>query len=219
MIPLSTIIANVRTRYEAESTVRWSDADITDAINEGLDDLSEVTHFYERHVAVPIIGKKNYYDLRGWLPENALGVTSIWSSVRETWLIPATVNQWRSQWERSSGPAEQFAMRGFFWMAIWPRPESGDGYFRVYFPGLAPHYTHAQSVLLDLLDDFEPALEDYALYELNAQDGEGELAVKHFKNYEDRAKKLADFVERRLQTARVIKMGSRVVKMGTRSSR
>ena len=34
MIPLSQILSNVRSRHEAESSVRWKDADIITAINE-----------------------------------------------------------------------------------------------------------------------------------------------------------------------------------------
>ena len=77
MISLSQIVANVRSRYEALTDVRWSDADIVTSINDGLDELSRATRFYERHVSVSVRNLSNYYDLRGWLPESALGVTSV----------------------------------------------------------------------------------------------------------------------------------------------
>ena len=208
MVPLSEIITNVRTQYAAESTVRWKDPDIRDAINEGLDELSEATRFYERHVSVPVASLRTYYDLRGWLPESALGVTAVWSSVINEWLEPGSSIA-RFQWERSVGPSQSFFMRGIYWMGVWPKPSTSTGFLRVYFTGLAPHFDFPQAVLRELPDDFIPALEEYALYELAAQDGETTRALQHFKDYGVRERSLRDFVERRTVTARVLKMGSR----------
>jgi hypothetical protein len=207
LIPLSQIIANVRTRYEASSPIRWPDFDIRDALNEGLDDLSETTRFYERHVTIPFGNLRSYYDLRGWLPESALGVTSVWSNVLNDWLTPVSAMQLRSRWEQAEGPSLEYFMRGLFWMVVWPRPAVASGSMRVYFAGHAPHFTHSQAVLLDLTDDFVPALEEYALYEMAAQDGETSRALSHWQDYDGRAQELAKNVERRITTARVMKMG------------
>lgn len=207
MIPLSQILGNVRSRHEAESSIRWKDADIITAINEGLDDLSEVSRFYERHVSIPAANRRTYYDLRGWLPETALGVIAVWSSVIDDWLLPCSIHELRQRWEQSYGPSRQFFMRGAYWMGVWPRPETTAGYLRVYFAGLAPHYTHPQSVIRELPDDFVTALEDYALYDLAAQDAETDRALMHFVDYASRGAELAKFVERRASTARIIKFG------------
>lgn len=206
MIPLSQIIENCRTRYEA-SSVRWLNGDIADSINDGLDDLSEETRFYERHVSVPVSNLRNYYDLRGWLPESALGVTSVWSSITEDWLVPESVMDLRSRWEQSVGPPRSFFMRGFYWMVVWPKPAATTGFHRVYFPGLAPHFDFPQAVLYDLPDDYIPALEDYSLYDMAVQDGEVDLAMMHWGNYVKRATALKQFVERRTVTARTLKLG------------
>lgn len=188
--------------------MRWKDVDIILAINEGLDDLSEVSRFYERHVSVPVGNLRTYYDLRGWLPESALGVTSVWSDVIEDWLFPCSVSQLRTRWEQSTGPSRQFFMRGLFWMGVWPKPETASGTLRVYFSGFAPHFLHGQSVLRDLPDDYVVALEEYAIYSLAADDGESTRALRHFEDYAKKALELADHVERRTVTARRISMGS-----------
>lgn len=209
MIPLSQIITNVRIRHESESSIRWLNADIQESINDGLDDLSEVTRFYERHVSVPMSSRRTYYDLRGFLPETALGVTSIWSSVQEDWLEPRTARELGSRWEQAEGSPQHFFTRGIYWFAIWPRPAITTGYLRVYFAGQAPHFTYPQAVLMDLLDDMVPALEEYALYDLAAQDGETDRALFHFVDYSRRSDILAKEVERRIVTSRVLKMGIR----------
>ena len=203
------MISNVRTQYEAESAVRWSDEAIGVAINEGLDDFSEETRFYERHVSVPITNRRTYYDLRGFLPESALGVTSVWSSVVEDWLAPISPRELRSRWEQAAGSPQVFFMRGLFWMAVWPKPETTSGFHRVYFAGHAPHFTFQQAVLRDLPDSYVPALEEYALYELCAQDGETARALLHWSEYSRRTKEVSEFVERRTVSSRVLKMGAR----------
>jgi hypothetical protein len=209
VIPLSQIISNVRTRHEAESSIRWADSDIMEAVNDGLDDLSEATRFYERHVSVPIASLRTYYDLRGFLPESALGVTSVWNSVTETWLNPVSVETLGSRWEQAAGPSLSFFMRGLYWMVVLPRAEINTGIFRVYFAAHAPHFTFPQAVLMDLLDDMIPALEEYALYDLAAQDGETSRALGHWSDYTSRVGLLTKFVERRIVTARTMRMGSR----------
>jgi hypothetical protein len=189
--------------------VRWKDYDIVTAINEGLDELSEETRFYERHVSIPVVNRRTYYDLRGWLPESALGVTSVWSEVLTDWLVPTTVRELKSRWEQAAGSPRSFFMRGLYWMGVFPRPETTIGTHRVYFAGYAPHFNFPQAVLRDLTDDRVAALEEYAMYELAAQDGETDRALAHFVDYRARAKDLANFVNRRTVTARSLKMGSK----------
>jgi len=209
VIPFSQIIENVRIQYEAESTVRWSTKAIGDAINEGLDEFSEATRFYERHVTIPVGNLRSYYDLRGLLPESAIGVSSVWNSERGDWLNPLDPAELRSRWEQSTGTPQSFFMRGLFWMGVWPRPETTVGFHRVYFAGHAPHFTHPQAVLMDLLDDYVPALEQYAMYEMAAQDGETTRALIHFDEVQKRSTQIKNFVERRIVAARVLRMGAR----------
>lgn len=219
MIPFSEIISRVRTKFEAESSTRWSDRSIGNAINNGLDELSERTLFYERYVSIPKRAGQTYYDTRGYVPEGALQFTRIWSTTLDNWLDPINAESLNLRtapavqlnpllWEESQGDPTAWFVRGGWWFGVYPYPgESASGYLRVYFASLAPHFTHPQSVLEDLPDDFVPALEDYALYELNAQDGETSKALLHWKSFSERAGLLEDLVEKRMQTNRVGRMG------------
>lgn len=209
MIPASQIIRRVRIRHESMSSIRWADSDILDIINEGLDDLSEATRFYERHVSIPLIDSQTYYDLRGFLPETALGVTSVWNTMIQDWLVPASIKEMGSRWEQSAGPPLRFFIRGLYWMAVWPKPATTTGTLRVYFPAYAPHYTHSQAVLKDLFDEYETALEDYALYDMAAQDGESDRALALWVAYTNRIGDLGKHIQRRIRTARTLRMGSR----------
>jgi len=208
MIPLSTVTSRIRTRFEAESAIRWSDAAIREAINEALDELSEATHFYERVVSIPLVADRIFYDLRAYAPDDFISVRAVWSTVREDWLTPNSEGKLDAsyrRWQEAVGDPHTYFTRGWGWLGVYPHPEnSASGYLRVYFATLAPQLTHPQAVLADLPDDINPALEDYALYDLQTQDGETAAALLHWKDFADRQARLGKFVESRGRTSGVI---------------
>lgn len=210
MIPLSAIVNRVRIRKEAASTIRWSDDSIIESVNDALEDLSEVTRFYERHVTIPVANMRSYYDLRGIWPEEAIGVVSVYSTATEQWLHPTSPRELGSRWEQAVGPPQRFFMRGLYWMGLFPKASAaGTGSLKVYFTAYAPRLTHPQAVLMDLTDDMVFALEDYALYDMDVQDGETNSALTYFGSYTRRSKTLSDFVDRRIVRPRTLRMGVR----------
>ena len=202
MIPLSEIRSRVRTRFEQNGTVRWSDAEINGFINEGLENLAESTDFYERFVTIPIEADRIWYDLRGFTPETVVSIKSVWSSVRNDWLQPVDEGDLQFKWEDSTGDPQLFFTRGVYWFGIWPKAGSSTtGELRVYFAGIPNRYTVDQSVLHDLPDDHVPALEDYALHEMALQEGDVDLALRYWNSYMERENKLSMFVDHRLDGA------------------
>ena len=210
MVPLSELITRVRRRYEAEaggSTTRFSDAAIKLYINEGLETLAEETGFYERYVTLPV-AEKNYYDLRGFTPETVVTVNSVWSSTRNDWLKPITIEDLSTTWEQTVGDPQGFFMEGINWLVVYPRPStSTTGYFRVHFQGVPGRFTHPQAVLGELPDDHVTALEDYALYEMAAADRSPKRALLHWASYQKREKAFRDFADRRLVANRAGRFG------------
>src|SRR3990172_6158683 len=195
MIPLSTITARARTKFEQESSTRWPDSAFHLAINEVLDELSEATHFYERVVSIPISADRIYYDLHVYVPDDFISVRAVWSTSLEHWLNPSTPERFYPRWEEAVGDPHEFFTRGWNWLGVYPHPaSSATGFLRVYFSCLAPRFTHAQSVLSDLTDDFATALEDYAVYDLQVQDGEPEKALIRWGAFAARQQALAGFV-------------------------
>lgn len=213
MIPAGQILARVRTRHESLASTRWSDEAIYKALNEGLDDLSLQTRFYERYATIPIRRDTTYYDLRGFTPETPIALKSIWSTSRQEWLQPTAaelLDRIDRSWDIATGDPQAWWTKGIYWVGVWPKPTSAiSGYLRVYFAGMAPHFGHAQAVLADLPNDFVPALEDYALYELAAQDGETERALRHWGEYGARVMRFKGAVDKRMTKAGTITMGGR----------
>lgn len=208
MITLASIRARARTRFEAESTSRWIDKPFNDAINNGLDELSEDTLFYEQFAEFNTVSGRTYYDLRGLDSDEFICVTSVWSDARQTWLNPTDEALLGREWEQQTGPPTDYFLNGLFHLGLFPQPTSSTDRVRVYFASLAPHFVHDQSVQMELPDDYIPALIEYALYELSIIDGESQKAVKHYKNYVAMAKELDDKRSKRGSTNRVVRMGS-----------
>jgi len=220
MVPLSTIITNVRLRYESVSggsLVRWADDDITEFINQGLETLAEATGFYERYASVPVALDRTWYDVRGFTPETVIQVTSIWSTLRNQWLEPIDPNELDIWWEKARGTPLAFFTKGIYWFGVYPASDTdGTGILQVHFRAIPSRFTHTQAVLAELPDDFTTALEDYALYEMACVDRQPKRAIQLFKSYQEREKNLADFVDHRLRNATAGRMGKFAGRMGRR---
>lgn len=202
MIALSSLLSRIRVKYEAEagvsSPVRWSDARLTTFVNEGLESLAEATGFYERYCTIPVEASRRYYDLRGFTPETVSRVKSVWSTTRNDWLAPKSVEDLGYGWQDSTGDPYLFFTRGIYWLAVHPLPTASSGYLRVNFAGIPSRFAHTQAVLGDLPDNYYPALEDYALYEMAAQDRESGRAIAHYVSYLKREADLRNYLDRRL---------------------
>ena len=211
MIPLSSLLSRIRTKYEAEagvpSPVRWSDSNLITFVNEGLETLAESSGFYERYCSVPIQANRRYYDIRGLTPETAVQIKSVFGSVRNEWLLPKTSEDFGVGWEKVTGDPYAFFPCGIFWVAVYPLPTTSTGTLRVHFSGIPSRFTHTQAVLGDLPDQFYPALEDYSLYEMAALDREPKRAIDHFKAYMLREKQLKEYMDRRLVASTAGRLG------------
>jgi hypothetical protein len=221
MIPLSEIINRVRVRYDSEaggSATRFDDATVTVFINDGLRELAESTHFYERYCNIPIIEGHRRYDMRGFTPDTVVHVKSIWNTVSNRWLKPVDqtdLDMSDNCWEKASGDPFTFHIRGIFWLVVDPVPQASTGFLQVQFAGIPAPFEHAQNVLGDLPDDHVPALEAYTLYEMAAADRLTTLALSHWKDYQTREKALHDFVDMRTKDASAGRFGG-VPGMGSR---
>jgi len=202
MIPLSTLRTRIRARYETDaggSTVRFSNDDITQYVNEGLEDLAETTGFYERYCTIPVVAGRIYYDVRGFTPETVLNVKSVYSSAFNDYLIHTNPEILGSTWEQSEASSpERFWVRGIYWICLYPVQNTTAGTLRVKFSGIPPRFTFAQQVLYELPDRYYPALEDYCLSEMAAADRHPKRAEGYFQSYITRQKTLHDFMDRRL---------------------
>jgi hypothetical protein len=209
MLTLSEIRSRVRTRYEASSTTRWSDADINAAINDGLGELSEATRYFEQWVSIPLKDSRTYYDLRDWIPFSFLSVSAVWHQSGNRWLSPTSHTDMKTQrWEITDGNPVLWFTRGLWWLGIFPHPSSDLAEFvRVYYSAVAPGLEEDGEEPAQLPDEFVPALEEYALYELTQKDGETDKALYWYAKYKARETALEQHMAHRISTARTGAIG------------
>jgi len=209
MASLSEIRSRVRTRFEHSSTTRWTNADINAAINAGLEELSEATGYYERHISIPLKQDRTYYDLRGLIPDTALTVSAVWHENTNRWLNPLTHREMTyEEWETVIGDPIVWFPRGLWWLGLWPHPSGDvDQWVKVYFCGIAPALTDDAQEPADLPEEFCDALEEYAIYELEQREGETEKALMMWQSYRQREYQLAQHVSHRVHRARSGRVG------------
>ena len=207
MILLSDLISRIRTQHEmtgARGQARWSDGDILDIINEGLETLAEETHFYERYTTIPFsrITNRVWFDLRGFAPETVVRVTSIYNSNRTEWLRPVSTQMLPWDWVRSVGEPQVFFTRGIYQIGTWPHSNGTAGFLRVHYSGLPQKHRNVTEVTLrDLPDNHLQALEYYCLYEMSMQDREPKRGLQLYQKYLEREKQLRDFIDNRKDEA------------------
>ena len=209
MLTLSDIRSRVRTRFEASSTTRWSNADVNDAINDGIEELAEATGYYERYVSVPLKEARTYYDLRAFGDETPLSVTGVWHEAGNRWLEPAAHTDIQfSEWEDTPGNPIMWFTRGAWWLGIWPRPSSEpDEWIRVYFTGIPPRMAEDGEGVHQLPEEFVPAVEEYTLYELYQREGETQKCLYWWAKYKAREEDLRRHMAHRVSRVRTGTIG------------
>lgn len=209
MLTLSDIRSRVRTKFEAASTTRWSSADIDSAINDGLSELSEVAGYYESWVSIKLKEKRTYYDLRGLTPETVMSVKAVWHEPGVRWLTPIALDDiGYDEWEETTGNPTAWFQRGLWWLGVWPHPSTDlDEYLRIYYTAVAPKLVGDGDVPRQLPDEFIPALEEYAIYELNQRDGETDKALFWWGKFQERAGTLKQHMAHRITIARTGRIG------------
>ena len=209
MLTLSEIRARVRVRHEASSSARWVDADIDAAINDGIGELSEATRYFEQWASIPLREKRTYYDLRGWADGSILSINAVWHENGNRWVTPASNKDIDiAQWEKTAGPPYLWFTRGLYWFGMFPRVSADtDQWVRVFYAAVAPALKEDGEEPKQLPDEFVPALEEFALYELTQRDGDTNKAMFWWAKYKEREAVLEQHMAHRISTARTGAIG------------
>jgi len=191
--------AEVRTRLNELTANYWSDQDIEDALNEGLDEISDATEWFERMTTITFWSGRTYLDARSTLSDTFLAPKRCINNQTGKWMEPSHVRNQdarQRQWEKVSTEPEQFFMRGIWWLGFYPKPKADSGSMRLYFSSLPAPMS---------LDDDEPefpseyhmGIVDYALYDLMAQDAETKKALIFWQEYSGYETGLKQYVQQR----------------------
>ncbi len=185
----------------------WTEAEVQAAINEGYEEMSDASEWYERDHNLPLLSKRTYYDLRSALGgETVLTFQHAYNQTTRRWLYPGELREldYRTfnQWEEITGQPEQFFVRGLFWLGTFPKAAADSGTIQTYFTALPP------ALFVDgdtpgSPEEFHYGLVEYALGDLLSQDGETQKALLHFKEYLTYEAGLKGWVEGRIALDRI----------------
>jgi hypothetical protein len=209
-ITLTQLRAHVRRRFEQDTSVRLEDERLDEAINEGMIDLAENTEFYERNTTVNQIAGRTYYDLRGILSPNFIRPKAIYNSTTGLWLEKiASKELVTDRWELDTGDARIWFVRGLYHFGVHPHTNANAGTFKIYYSCVPSELVNGSDTVTDLPVDHGGAIELYALYDLYAQEGMTEMAMKNWELYGEAVGSLRDQSKRRVERARTGTMGRR----------
>jgi hypothetical protein len=209
-ITLTQLRAHVRRRFEQDTTVRLEDERLDEAINEGMVDLAENTEFYERNATVNQIAGRTYYDLRGVLSPNFIRPKAVYNSQTGLWLEKVASKELvMDRWELDTGDARVWFARGLYHLGVHPHTNANAGTFKIYYSCVPSELVSGSDTVTDLPADHGGAIELYALYDLYAQEGLTEMAMKNWELYGEAVASLRDQTTRRVVRARSGTMGRR----------
>lgn len=178
--------AEVRRQLDDASERFVTNDDINDSLNEGYEDMSDVTEWYERTFNLRCQSGRNYYNIRDMVQEELIRVLRCYSKTGNWWLHPDSLRNLDgvlSQWETNRGEPRSYLMRGHWWMGLWPKPSADfDSVERVYYSAMPPALT-LDTDAPGFPDEFHRGLVDYALYDIYMQDRDPDVALNYYARY------------------------------------
>lgn len=182
--------------------VYWSRDDAAYSINEGLITLADFTEYHEVVLTIPQLASRQYYDLRTHVQkgEQFLAPRRVHNLATNQWLPWTSTRvldaQLYNQWEGTASACERVTARGLFWLGVYGTASGDTGVLRTTAITIPP--------LMEVDEDepefprqFHLGLVEYALYDLEVQDGELDLALEHYGEYVRHALELQAYVQRR----------------------
>lgn len=196
--------AETRRQLNESSVVFWTDQDIKDAINEGMDELADIAEYYERQATLPMLAGRSYYDLTSVLPDTVLSPRHIWNTTTQRWLEQVDTLQMDGgyrQWELVHGEPEKFVIRGHWWLGAWPKRDTDSSSLRLYYTGIPDHLS-ASTDVPPFPQEFHMGPVEFALSDLNSQQRETKRAVKHWNEFMSYAARLKAYADQRASIPR-----------------
>ena len=186
----------------------WTEADVDEAINDGLEEISDASEWYERHASIPILKQRPYYDLRTTLgddtilsPGRALNVqTNRWidpTHVRD--LDYHTYRRWESI---STGQLERMFLRGMWWLGFFPQGSADSGWVRFWYKAIPSRLVNATDEP-GFPKEFHYGLVEYAVGDLLGQEGETKKSLKFWQAYQEKEVGLTDYANSRQSRDRI----------------
>lgn len=204
--------AEIVRRLEESSTtpVFYTEADIEDAINDGLAEISDATEWDERYQTIDLLADRPWYDGRTVIGAALLTLGPAFHVDTNRWLRASRqtdLDRGDTRWERVVGPPQRVLTAGVWWFSYWPRIGSATGTVKQYFTAL-PDDLDEDTDEPGFPEPYHYGLVEYAVYDLFAQEGESAIAMAAWAEYVRYEMSLRAFVEGRLSEPLVLGYGA-----------
>jgi hypothetical protein len=165
----------------------WTATDVKAALNEGYEEMSDASEWYEWNANLPLLSNRTYYDMRTCFGgDTVLTLKQAFNSTTRRWLNPVELRELdcgtNTQWEDVQGEPQSWFIRGLFWLGTFPKQESDSGTMKMYFTALPPALDSDYDEP-GFPQDFQYGIVEYALGDLLSQEAETKKALSHFGEY------------------------------------
>lgn len=189
---------------DSVAPVFWSLADVKAAINEGYEEISELTEWYASTHTVSLSPGVRYYDL--FAPTvvtsypQILSMMKVYDATTRRWLTPISTSILDASnpvWELATGPSpEHFILRGAFRFGVFPLPTIARD-LTLYTTNIPQGLLDTPALVNDadtpgFPEDFHHGIVSYAVYRLLCEDGEYKKARLNY----DEAMAAADLLRK-----------------------
>jgi len=163
-----------------------SEADVEDALNDGLMEITDETEWNETWRTVDLLMDRPYYDIRTVFADvEVLTPGRAFNETTNRWLQPCIATELDvtyRRWERVDGQPQFIQMRGLWWLGYWPITASESGTVKQYATVL-PAAMEDDTDEPGFEEVFHLALVEYALSVLWPQMGEVTRAMEAWQRY------------------------------------
>lgn len=202
---LAEMKSDVRRRLNESGTEFFSDDDIADSLQEGLDEVADLTEYFEREATLGLLTGRTYYDLTSLLPDTFLSPRRAWSVNGNWWLRPTSPRDLDEhtyvQWELTYGEPRDYFLRGNWWLGTWPRSSSDtNGLLRFVYTSIPAALTGTETPAFPV--EFHQAPVEFAMFDLMAQQRETAKALLYWASFLALVARLKEHVDKRQRIAR-----------------
>lgn len=219
MTTAAQTIDRVRTSIEEPDSQFFETSDYVRAYNDALDEVSELTEINESYIYVKRRSGSLYTSLQGILPPTFLRVTSVYNPSSGKWMDPTTIRELDlslgRDFESRADESRWWFMRGLWLLGAYPVAGNDSSPLKVWYCSLLPHIEEDGGNVSglgsspDIPDDYNPALENYMMYQLLSERKEVEKSLEYYRRFSDQITGLKDIAENRMRRDRIPRIGAR----------